>query len=114
MLVIKKGSSETEIIKAVQRVLGFTGDDVDGDFGNKTEKALIIWQQRNHIVADGFITSLVLEKMSLLDTDLYKKPSLSLFEKYHFHYMHESGLCMLIGIFITLFLRVVSPSVINK
>ena len=28
--------------------------------------------------------------------------SAPLFEKYHFHYMHESGMCMMIGVIITL------------
>jgi hypothetical protein len=37
--------------------------------------------------------------------------STPLFEKYHFHYMHESGLCMLIGIGITLIVMVISPEV---
>lgn len=33
-----------------------------------------------------------------------------IFEKYHFHYIHESGLVMLLGIVITLLIKVVSPS----
>jgi hypothetical protein len=35
-----------------------------------------------------------------------------LFEKYKFHYMHESGLCMLIGIGITVIAMIVSPEVL--
>lgn len=35
-----------------------------------------------------------------------------IFEKYHFHYIHESGLVMLLGIAITLLIKIVSPSVI--
>ena len=34
-----------------------------------------------------------------------------LFEKYKFHYMHESGLCMLIGIGITVVAMIISPEV---
>ena len=32
-----------------------------------------------------------------------------IFEKKHFHYMHESGLCMIIGVIITLVAMVLSP-----
>lgn len=35
-----------------------------------------------------------------------------IFEKYHFHYIHESGLVMLLGIAITLLIKMVSPAVI--
>jgi hypothetical protein len=34
-----------------------------------------------------------------------------LFEKYHFHYMHESGVCMIIGVIVTLFAMIINPSV---
>lgn len=33
-----------------------------------------------------------------------------IFEKYHFHYIHESGLVMLLGILITLLIKIISPS----
>lgn len=33
-----------------------------------------------------------------------------IFEKYHFHYIHESGLVMLLGIVITLLIKLISPS----
>lgn len=33
-----------------------------------------------------------------------------IFEKYHFHYIHESGLVMLLGILITLLIKIFSPS----
>jgi hypothetical protein len=59
----------------------------------------------SHLTMETLISAIILIVFTI---------SAPLFEKYHFHYMHESGLCMLIGIFITLFLRVVSPSVINK
>ncbi len=38
--------------------------------------------------------------------------SAPLFEKIHFHYMHESGICMIIGVVITLIAMVLSPEVI--
>ena len=34
-----------------------------------------------------------------------------LFEKYHFHYMHESGICMIIGVIITLVSMIINPHV---
>lgn len=34
-----------------------------------------------------------------------------LFEKYHFHYMHESGVCMIIGVLVTLVAMVINPKV---
>ncbi len=37
--------------------------------------------------------------------------SAPLFEKIHFHYMHESGMCMIIGVIITLLAMVLSPEV---
>jgi hypothetical protein len=37
--------------------------------------------------------------------------SAPLFEKYHFHYMHESGMCMLIGVVITILAMIVNPEV---
>lgn len=33
-----------------------------------------------------------------------------IFEKYHFHYIHESGLVMLLGILITILIKIISPS----
>jgi hypothetical protein len=35
-----------------------------------------------------------------------------LFEKYHFHYMHESGVCMIIGVVITMMAMIINPDVI--
>jgi hypothetical protein len=37
--------------------------------------------------------------------------SAPLFEKIHFHYMHESGMCMIIGVIVTLIAMVLSPEV---
>ena len=31
------------------------------------------------------------------------------FEKIHFHYMHESGLCMIIGVLVTFFSMIIGP-----
>lgn len=37
--------------------------------------------------------------------------SAPIFEKYHFHYMHESGMCMLIGVGVTIIAALISPEV---
>jgi hypothetical protein len=37
--------------------------------------------------------------------------SAPIFEKYKFHYMHESGMCMIIGVVITIIAMVFSPDV---
>lgn len=39
--------------------------------------------------------------------------SAPLFEKYHFHYMHESGICMIIGMVIAILANLFNPHV-NK
>jgi peptidoglycan hydrolase-like protein with peptidoglycan-binding domain len=41
-----------EDVKAVQRVVGV---EDDGIFGRKTEAAVILWQQSNHLTADGIV-----------------------------------------------------------
>jgi hypothetical protein len=38
----------------------------------------------------------------------------SIFDKYKFHYIHESGLSMIVGILLTLITMAISPSVIIK
>lgn len=39
--------------------------------------------------------------------------SAPLFEKYHFHYLHESGVCMIIGVVVATLAMIVNPEVIN-
>ena len=57
---------------------------------------------------------LTLETLIAILILLFYTISAPLFEKYHFHYMHESGLCMLIGVGVTLIAMVISPNVINN
>ena len=61
-------------------------------------------------------SQLPLETLIAILILLFYTISAPLFEKYHFHYMHESGLCMLIGIGITLVAIAINPEVniINK
>jgi hypothetical protein len=42
---------------------------------------------------------------------LFYTVSAPIFEKIHFHYMHESGMCMIIGVVITLVAYLFSPDV---
>jgi hypothetical protein len=39
--------------------------------------------------------------------------STPIFEKIHFHYIHESGICMLLGLFVGVIAMVINPAV-NK
>jgi hypothetical protein len=54
---------------------------------------------------------LSLETLIAIIILLFYTISAPLFEKYHFHYMHESGMCMLIGVCITLVAMILSPDV---
>jgi hypothetical protein len=57
-------------------------------------------------------STLPLETLLAILILLFYTISAPLFEKYHFHYMHESGLCMIIGIIITALAMIISPEVI--
>jgi len=54
---------------------------------------------------------LTLETLLAILILLFYTVSVPLFEKYHFHYMHESGLCMVIGIVVTILVMLISPEV---
>jgi hypothetical protein len=64
--VIKRGSSDTQMVKTIQQFLGLVPD---GIFGSKTERAVIAWQSENNLVADGIVGRATLEGMGILDTD---------------------------------------------
>lgn len=64
--VIKKGSSDTQMVKQIQKFLGLAPD---GIFGSQTERAVIAWQSENHLVADGIVGYKTLDAMGILDTD---------------------------------------------
>lgn len=49
---LKKGMSGDEVAK-LQTALGFTGDDVDGIFGDKTHQAVVNYQKSNGLDVDG-------------------------------------------------------------
>ena len=60
------------VIKRAQKLLGVVADGV---WGNKSKQALIDYQRKNLLVADGILGPKTLEKMGILDTDtcLYNK-----------------------------------------
>lgn len=54
-LPILKNGSKGRAVKVWQVIIGFTGDDVDGIFGNDTEKLTEKFQENNGLVADGIV-----------------------------------------------------------
>lgn len=52
MRLIEKGS-KGEDVKQWQRILGLTGDAVDGDFGTNTDKLTREWQKKHNLFVDG-------------------------------------------------------------
>ncbi len=57
-------------------------------------------------------SQLPLETLLAILMLLFYTISAPLFEKYRFHYLHESGLCMIIGIAITAVAMIINPEVI--
>jgi hypothetical protein len=49
------GSQNNDLIKFVQKQLGFKGDDVDGIFGNKTRDAVKKYQKKKKLTQDGVV-----------------------------------------------------------
>lgn len=53
--ILKKGSKGQEVtnLQLMLNYLNYNCGDVDGDFGKKTEKSLILLQANNHLVVNG-------------------------------------------------------------
>jgi hypothetical protein len=49
------GSKNNDLIKFVQKQLGFKGEDVDGIFGNKTKSAVKKYQKKKKLKQDGIV-----------------------------------------------------------
>lgn len=62
-MILRRGD-EGKAVRKLQRSLGFTGDDVDGDFGPATKRAVLAFQKRNDLVADGIAGPKTLEALS--------------------------------------------------
>lgn len=54
MKTIKKGSTG-KTVRVWQVILGFSGDDVDGDFGAKTDSATKAFQKKHKLTVDGIV-----------------------------------------------------------
>ena len=54
MPLIKKGS-KGKAVKIWQIILGFTGAEVDGSFGKKTDAATREWQKNKGLTVDGIV-----------------------------------------------------------
>lgn len=54
MPTIKKGS-KGKVVKIWQIIIGFTGAELDGDFGKNTDAATREWQKRNGLAVDGIV-----------------------------------------------------------
>lgn len=52
---LKVGSKNNDLIKFVQKQLGFKGDDVDGIFGQKTLNAVKAYQKKKKLEQDGIV-----------------------------------------------------------
>ena len=60
------GSPERALVKQIQEIIGVKAD---GSFGPMTKKALINWQMKQHLVADGIAGPKTLAALGVLDTD---------------------------------------------
>jgi len=65
-MLLKLGSKGKDV-KELQEFLGITAD---GDFGPKTEAAVVNWQNKNKLGGDGIVGPKTMEAMGLLSTDL--------------------------------------------
>jgi hypothetical protein len=77
IMILRLGSKGREV-KEVQEFLGL---NADGDFGPKTEAAVIKWQINNNLMSDGIIGPKTWDAMGLATTDNTEKT-----------YMTENGL----------------------
>lgn len=66
-MIYKRGiNNDPLMVKSIQSFLGLKSD---GIFGKDTERAVIDFQYKNNLVADGIVGPKTLELMGILDTD---------------------------------------------
>ena len=75
-MAIRRGNTGSEV-KEIQLLLGIT---VDGDFGPATQKAVIVFQQKYNLTADGIVGPITLSTLksnpqTLLTLDYFIKLS---------------------------------------
>ena len=63
---LRRGSKGEDVIE-LQKKLGFTGADVDGSFGPKTERAVRDYQQKNGLTVDGVVGTKTWGKLTNLN-----------------------------------------------
>lgn len=66
-MIYKQGSKETAMVRQIQKALDIT---VNGIFDSKTTAAVVNFQIRNNLVADGIVGKQTLAALGILDTDL--------------------------------------------
>jgi len=66
-MTYKQGSKDAAMVRQIQKALGIT---VDGVFGPRTTAAVVNFQIRESLVADGIVGRRTLEALGILDTDM--------------------------------------------
>jgi len=68
-MILRKGSKGQQV-KELQEFLGIPAD---GHFGSQTEKAVVVWQNKNNLIGDGVVGPKTWEAMELASTDSSEK-----------------------------------------
>ncbi len=64
-MYLKNGSlgEEVKSLQEILKALGYKVRKIDGDFGNKTEKAVVTFQNEHNLYADGIVGSITWTKL---------------------------------------------------
>lgn len=79
LLKLKSSGDEVKSLQQKLQKLGLYSDDIDGDFGHKTEESVIEFQIANQLLADGIVGTLTLKKIDekVAAATIVVKPSAS-------------------------------------